>query len=76
MTACWLFKDVSMHYLRKKLPWIWISNVFTRIKTKVSVPWNWNSVNKTNVLLLKDVSNNLTKTMFYLSDIIKIVSDQ
>ena len=45
-------------------------------KPKVSVLWHWNSVNEAIMLLLKDVSNNYTKAMFSLRDIIKIVQDQ
>ena len=55
---------------------MWISKVYTWIKPKVSVPWPWNSVNGAIILLPKDVSNNFAKTMFYLRDIIKIVSDR
>ena len=56
---------------------MWISKVFTKVKPKVSVPWNWNSLNETIMLLPKDVSNNVTKKkMFSLRDITKIVSDQ
>ena len=76
MTACRLFKEISMHYLCKKLRWMWISKVCTQIKPKVSMPWHWNSVNETIMLLPKDVSNNFTKTIFSLRDIIKIVSNQ
>ena len=34
-----LFKEVSIHYLCKKLPWMWISKVCTQIKQKILVPW-------------------------------------
>ena len=61
-----------MHYLCKNLPWIWISKECTQIKPKVSVLWHSNSVNKAIILLPKDVSNNFTKTMFSLRDIIKL----
>ena len=55
----------------------WEFQVYTRIKpVKVSVRWHWNSVNVAIMLLPRDVSNNFTKTMFSLRDIIKIVSDQ
>ena len=54
-----------MHYLCKKLPWMWISKVCTWIKPKVSVPWHWNSVNEATMLLPKDVSNfNYIKYVF------------
>ena len=53
-----------------------ISNVYTRIEPKVSVLWDCNSVNKASMLLSKDVSNNVTKTMFSIRDIIKSVLDQ
>ena len=53
-----------------------ISKVYTHIKPNVSVPWHWNSVNEAIILLPKDVSNNFTKAMFFLSDIIKSFSDQ
>ena len=52
-----------------------ISNVYTRIEPKVSVLWHWNSVNKASMLLSKDVSNNVTKTMFSIRDVIKSVLD-
>ena len=71
-----VFKEVSIHYLCKKLPWTWISKVYTWIKPKVSVPWQWNSVNEAIILLPKDVSSNFAKTMLYLRNIIKIVSDR
>ena len=48
----------------KKLPWMWISKVCTRIKPKVSVHWHWNLINKANIILPVDVSNNFIKTMF------------
>ena len=37
---------------------------------------DWNSVREENMLLPKDISNNFTKPMFFLADIIKYVSDQ
>ena len=40
------------------------------------MPWHWNSVNEAIMLLPQDVWNNFTKTMFFLRDIIKFVSDQ
>ena len=49
---------------------MWISKVCTQI------PWHWNSVNEAIILLPKDVSNNFTKILFSVRDIIKIVSDQ
>ena len=64
-----IFKEVSMHYLCKKLPWM-------QIKPNVSVPRRCNSVNEASMLLSKDVSNNFAKTMFFERDITKIVSDQ
>ena len=76
---CKYFKNVlqvSMYCLCKKLPWMWIWEVCTRIKPKVSVPWQWNSVNEASMLLPKGASNNFTKTMFSLRDITKVVSDQ
>ena len=54
---------------------MWMSRVWTWIKPKVSVPWHWNSVNEAIILQPKDVSNNFAKTMSYVSDAIKIVSD-
>ena len=54
---------------------MWISKVCTEIKPKISVPWQWNSVNEA-MLLPKYVSENFTKTMFSLRDILNIVSDQ
>ena len=38
--------------------------------------WQWNSVNEASMLLPIDTSSNFTKTMFFLRDTIKIVSDQ
>ena len=35
MTARRPFKEVSMYYLCKKLPWIWISKVCNHIKPKI-----------------------------------------
>ena len=46
----------------KKLPWMWILKVCTQIKPKVSVPWHLNSINKGNMLIPEDVSNNFIKT--------------
>ena len=74
--ACWIFKEVFMHHLRKKLPSIWISNVYNQLEPKVSVSWHWSSVRKASILLQKDVLKNFTKSTFSLRDIIKIVSDQ
>ena len=45
-------------------------------KPKISVPWQWNSVNEADMLLPKYVSKNFTKAIFSLRDIMKIVSDQ
>ena len=53
---------------------MWISKVCTLIKPKVSVPWQWNSVNEASMLLPQDVSNNFAKAMFFWREIIKIVS--
>ena len=64
-----------MHYSCKNLRWMWISKVFSRIKSKVLVAWNWNSVNEAS-MLWKDISNFLPKTMFFLWDMTKIISDQ
>ena len=47
MTARRLFKEVPMHYFCKELPWMWISKFCTRIKSKISETWHWNSVNET-----------------------------
>ena len=69
-----LFKEVSMHH--KKLPWVQISKVYIWIEPKVSVPWHWNLVNEASMLLIKDVPNNITKTMLFLIDMVKIISDQ
>ena len=63
-----------MHYICKKLPWMWISKVCNRIKPKVLVPWHWNSVNEAKSLLPKDVSNNFAT--FLSRDITKMFSDQ
>ena len=65
-----------MLYLYKKLPWMWFSKVCSQIEPKVSVPWQWNSVNEASILLLKDVSNSFAKTMFLLREITKIVLHQ
>ena len=75
-TATQLFKEVFMHYLCKKLPWMWIWKVCILIKPNVSVPRHCNSVSASSMLLPKNVSNNFAKTMFFLRDITKIVSDQ
>ena len=37
---------------------MWITNVCTRVKPKVEVPWHWNSANYATMLLPKDVSSN------------------
>ena len=55
---------------------MWFSKVCTQIEPKVSVSWQWNSVNEASILLLKDVSNSFAKTMFLLREIIKIVLHQ
>ena len=65
-----------MLYLYKKLPWMWFSTVCSQIEPKVSVPWQWNSVNEASILLLKDVSNSFAKTMFLLREIVKIFLHQ
>ena len=75
-TVCRLFKEVFMHYLSMKMPWMWNSRVCTRTKPEVSMLWHWNLVNKAIMLLPKGVLKKFTKSMFSLSDIIKIVSDQ
>ena len=41
-----------------------ISKIYTLLEPKVLVPWHWNSVNETRMLLPEDVSNNFTKTIF------------
>ena len=46
------------------------------IKPKVSGPWHWNLVNEASTFIPNDASNNFTKKMFFLRDIIKIVSDK
>ena len=46
------------------------------IKPNVSVLWHWNRVNEGSMLLPRHVLNNFAKTMFFLRDIIKTVSDQ
>ena len=55
---------------------MWILKVWNRIKPKVSVPQHSNLVNEASMLLLKGVSNNFAETMFFLRDVIKIISDQ
>ena len=77
-TVCRLFEKVFMHYLSIKMPWMWNSKVCTRTKPEpeVSMPWHWNLVNEAIMLLPKGVLQKFTKSMFFLSDIIKIVSDQ
>ena len=55
---------------------MWISKVFTQMKTKILMPWHRNLVNEASMLLKKYVSKNFTKTMFSLRDIIKTVLDQ
>ena len=45
-------------------------------KIKVSVSWQWNLVHEAIMLLSKDVSNSFTKTMLWLRDAIKLLSDQ
>ena len=58
-----LSKYVSMYYLHITflllfLLSMWISKNSTRIKSKVSVLWHWNSVNEANMLLPKNISTN------------------
>ena len=49
-----------------------MSKVYTQIETKISVSWDWNLEHETSMSLPKDISNNFTKTMFSLRDIIKL----
>lgn len=51
------------------------SKVYTGTEPKISIPWHWNSVNETSVLLPKCVLNNFTTMMFSLRDTIKFASD-
>ena len=51
-------------------------NFYANFKKYHSYAPDWNSVREENMLLPKDISNNFTKPMFFLADIIKYVSDQ
>ena len=44
---------------------MWISKVCNQKTPKVSVPWHWNLVNGAITLLPKDVSDTVTKAIFF-----------